>query len=368
MKNILIIAGDTSGDIHSSKLMKEMKSLNQDIQFYGIGGENMTAEGLDSLIGLKEISIVGFWEVAKNYFFFKKLIKKVEETIIETKIDLFIAVDFPGFNREIAKFAKSTGIPVVWYIAPQLWAWGEKRAEKFSKIIDDLLVVFPFEEEFFQNYGINTHFVGHPLLDIPEYKKVNLESHTRENSILLMPGSRKQELKSHLPILLEVNKLINANLRDFKSILSIPKSLESALGEDFEKTHKLQISFDSKQQMLTSKAGIVKTGTSNLEACLAELPFIMYYHTSSLTYFLGRRLVKLDYLSLVNILSKNSVVKELIQKEATPKLIFQEIEKILFDKEYNTKMIMNFKSIREYLGAAGASKKAAEYIHLKYFN
>ncbi|OGU57579.1 MAG: lipid-A-disaccharide synthase [Ignavibacteria bacterium GWF2_33_9] len=367
MKNILIIAGDTSGDIHSFKLMKELKSFDEDIQFHGIGGENMIIEGLDSLISLKEVSIVGFWEVAKNYFFFKNLIQKVEEIIIEKKIDLFIAVDFPGFNREIAKFAKSKGIPVIWYIAPQLWAWGENRAAKFAKNIDDLLVVFPFEEEFFRNYEINTYFVGHPLLDIPEFQNTNVESHIRENSILLMPGSRKQELKSHLPILLEVNKLVKENLKDFKVILTIPKSLESALNNDFEKDNKIQISFNSKQQMLTSKAGVVKTGTSNLEACLAELPFVMFYHTSALTYLLGRQLVKLDYLSLVNILSKKSVVKELIQKDANPKQIFHEIQKILMDEEYNASMIRSFNSIRGYLGDSGASRKAAEYINLKYF-
>lgn len=366
MKRIFIIAGDSSGDLHSSKLMKEMKVFDPDIEFFGIGGDYMAQEGLTSLVPLNEISVVGFWEVAKKYLFFKKLINQVQEKIENLKIDLFIAVDYPGFNQRIAKFAKEKGIPVVWYIAPQLWAWGKNRALKLSKIIDDLLVVFPFEKEFFENFGISTHFVGHPLLDIPEFQKDYLNSNLRKNQLLFMPGSRLQEIKSHLPLILQVHELIQKRFPEFKSIIALPQSLIESVSSKIGNYHNLEITNDSKKAMLTSKAGMIKSGTSNLEACLAGLPFAMFYKTSALTFYLGKRMINLNFLSLVNILAGKQIIREFIQKDAKPEIIFSEIEKIILDKEYSNNITESFSEIRSYLGNSGASKRAAELIFKKY--
>lgn len=367
MKKIFIIAGDTSGDLHASKLMLELKKFDSDIEFFGIGGENMINQGLSSIVSLNEISVVGFWEVAKKYTFFTKLIKLVKNEILKNKIDLFIAVDYPGFNQRIATFVKGLGIPVVWYIAPQLWAWGAKRAKKFAQIIDELLVVFPFEKEFFENFGLKTHFVGHPLLDIHEFCQESVNSN-RKNQILFMPGSRIQELKKHLPIILNVNKIIKENLTDFQSVISVPPTLSKSIIQDANKLANIEVSLDSKKSMLESKAGIIKSGTSNLEACLGNLPFLMFYKTSRITYFLAKKLVDLEFLSLVNILAKKNVVAELIQKDASPQKIFIELEKVLFDENYRSKMLDDFRSIKKYLGSVGASVRAAEIIFKKLRN
>lgn len=347
--------------------MNELKNLDSEIKFFGIGGEKMINEGLTSLISLNEISVVGFWEVAKKYSFFKELILRVQKEIIEKEIDLFIAVDYPGFNQRIASFAKGLGIPVVWYIAPQLWAWGANRAKKFAQIIDELLVVFPFEKEFFENFGLKTHFVGHPLLDIHEFSQES-DNSNRKNQILFMPGSRIQELKKHLPIILNVNKIIKENLTDFHSVISVPPTLSKSIHQDSNKLANIEVSLDSKKSMLESKAGIIKSGTSNLEACLSNLPFLMFYKTSGITYLLGKKLVNLEFLSLVNILAKKNVVAELIQKDASPEKIFAELEKVLFDYNYRSKMLDDFRSIRKYLGSVGASVRAAEIIFKKLRN
>ncbi len=162
-----IIAGDPSGDIHAAKLMKSMLVKNPNVEFYGIGGREMEAIGFKSMIPQKEISVVGFWEVAKKYGMFRQLIKDVQSELETGKYKAFIPVDYPGFNMKIAGFAKKIGIPVYYYIAPQLWAWGSNRAEKLANSVDKLIVVFPFEVDFFKQYGIETYFCGHPLLDEP---------------------------------------------------------------------------------------------------------------------------------------------------------------------------------------------------------
>lgn len=347
-------------------MMRELLKLDSSIEFYGIGGEKMSAEGLNSIVLLRDISVVGFWEVAKKYSFFKSLIEKVKKEILRLKIDFFIAVDYPGFNQIIAKFCKSIGIPVVWYIAPQLWAWGEKRALKLAKIINDLLVVFPFEKEFFENYGISSHFVGHPLLDIPEYQSQKLSFEERKNQILFMPGSRQQEIKSHLPIIIKLNELINNNFNEFQTLLAIPNSLLDFLSKDLKNLGRLEITSDSKSAMLESKIGLIKSGTSNLEACLAGLPFAMFYKTSYLTYFLGKRMINLNFLSLVNILTERNVINEFIQSNANPKLIFEEIKKIINVQNHRNSIFEGFAEIRKLLGEKGASERVAGFIFDKY--
>jgi lipid-A-disaccharide synthase len=364
LKRIYIIAGDTSGDLHASKLMKELKKLDSSVQFFGIGGEKMIQQGLSSFVSMNEISVVGFWEVAKKYSFFRNLLEKVKEEILRLKVDLFIAVDYPGFNSRIASFVKTIGIPVVWYIAPQLWAWGEKRSIKFAKNIDELLVVFPFEKEFFEKYNLKTSFVGHPLLDIPEFAGKN-EELQRKNQILFMPGSRAQELKKHLPVIVNVNNIIRKELPEYKTKLTIPASLSKSLAQFKKDESSLEITDNSLQAMMESKAGVIKSGTANLEACLIDLPFVMFYKTSFITYLVGKKLINLEFLSLVNILGRKNVILELIQQDAAPDRIFKEIEKLLFDVDYRKSMLRNFSQIKDYLGESGASQKAAEIVFKK---
>ncbi|MGA2298554.1 MAG: lipid-A-disaccharide synthase, partial [FCB group bacterium] len=216
MKKIFIVAGDSSGDRYAGRLMAEIKSRKPGIQFLGIGGEEMLKAGLKSIVPLEKISVVGFWEVAKRFNFFRNLIEQCKKILLDENIDLFIPVDYPGFNIRLAGYAKKINIPVFYYIAPQLWAWGKNRAEKLAKVTDKLFVVFPFEVDFFKSKGINADFVGHPLLDSPEFNSNFLKYSERKNIIAFLPGSRNQEIKRHFPLLSKTADLLMQKLPDYE--------------------------------------------------------------------------------------------------------------------------------------------------------
>ena len=205
-KRIFISAGEPSGDLHAARLMAEIKKIYPEIEFVGLGGNRMEAEGLRSIIPISELSVVGFWEVAKKYRFFKEVLNKCTEIISSGDIDLFIPVDYPGFNMRLAANAKKAKVPVVYYIAPQLWAWGKDRAKKLARVCDRLLVLFPFEEEYFSSFGINTTFVGHPLLDNSMFDEVDPAD--KKNIIAFLPGSRIQEIKRHGRLIRETAILV----------------------------------------------------------------------------------------------------------------------------------------------------------------
>ncbi|MFA6571287.1 MAG: lipid-A-disaccharide synthase [Bacteroidota bacterium] len=363
MPKIFILAGDPSGDIHSARLMKALLEINPDIEFIGIGGQFMTAAGLESILPIAEVSVVGFWEVAKKYFFFKNLQNKCKDIIINQQIDLFLPVDYPGFNIPLADFAKKNNVPVAYYIAPQLWAWGKNRAKKLADSVDKLLVAFPFEEDFFRKYGIDTQFVGHPLLDSNDFDERILTFSERDNLIAIMPGSREQEIIRHIPLMQEVVGRILEQKPDYKIGIGVSPSIPREFYENFLKNKiECELFENSRLLMNKAKAGIIKTGTSNLEAVMCGMPFNMFYRTSGLTYYLGSKLVNLEFISLANILAGKEIVKEFIQSTATPKAIADDILNLVSD-ELRFKNIQNeFVSVCSKLGTKGASARSAKII------
>ncbi len=363
MKKIFISAGDHSGDLHAAKLMKAIQLLLPDVQFIGIGGVEMEKAGLRSLISLSEISVVGFWEVAKKYTLFRNLLNKCKAILGEGGVDAFVPVDYPGFNMRLAGYAKTCKIPVLYYIAPQLWAWGANRAKKLAESVDKLLVVFPFEEDYFRQYGIDAKFVGHPLLDIPEYHRNFKTFDERDKNILFLAGSRKQEIHKHLHLLMQTAHIIHQELPKHEIVFAKSKSVDAELFQPELNQHSyIQLSEDTKNLMLNSQAGIIKTGTSNLEAALSGMPFSMYYITSFITYQMGKNFINLDYISLVNILSKQFIVKEFIQQDAKPELIAKDIIDIVRDRNRYADIQSAFAKIKSELGAAGAAETAANEI------
>lgn len=363
MKKIFICAGDTSGDMHAAKLMKAILNKLPDVQFVGIGGVEMSKLGLKSIIPISEISVVGFWEVAKKYPLFRKLINECKRILREDSIDAFVPVDYPGFNLRLAVAAKEYKIPVVYYIAPQLWAWGANRAEQLARNVDKLLVVFPFEEDYFRKAGIDTKFVGHPLLDIPEYLQPFNTYSERADRIVMLAGSRKQEIYKHLPLLVSTAEYIHKRLPNYEITFAKSNSIAPELFQlALQNNSYISLSNDTKSVMLKSKAGIVKTGTSNLEAALSGMPFAMYYITSFVSYQMGKRLINLDYISLVNILEKKFVVQEFIQQDATPQLIGDNILDLINHPDKYEEQQAEFAKIKYDLGGAGAAENAANQI------
>ncbi len=351
-KTFFIVAGETSGDLHGARLMRALREQFPDAHFEGIGGERMTAEGLRSLVPLSDINVVGFWEVAKRYGQFRALLEQCKTHLQSKPYAAFIPVDYPGFNLRLARHAKSFGIPVCWYIAPQLWAWGERRAEQLRAVCDVLMVVFPFEEEFFTKHSIHTCFVGHPLLDDPAFSGSILPIDERVRTIALLPGSRLQEVERHLPLQCAVADILSEKLPGYSFTIAQSPNVPQSIYDQCVQGCKALINFtnDSRTLLRTARAGIIKTGTSTLEAGLLGLPFVMMYRTSWLSYWFAKRVVKLSSIALVNIIAPTPIVKELIQDEARIDTLSQEILHLVEDQEYASTMQDAMRDLRVLLG------------------
>lgn len=362
MKKFFISAGEPSGDAHAARLIRAMKLLDSDIQFIGIGGPRMAEAGMNSLLPQSEMSVVGVWEVAKKLNFFLNALKQCKSILNSEKIDAFIPVDYPGFNLKLASIAKKSNIPVIYYIAPQLWIWGNNRASKLEKNVDLLLTVFPFEKDFFRQYGINTEFVGHPLLEQIGLQKQFPDYKSREKTIAIFPGSRIQEIHNHQILINATINLLTKQLPDYKIEISCAESIPQETYSLLAKHQNVDLSYDSYELMARAKAGIIKTGTSNLEAALCGLPITMFYKTSNVTYWIGKLLVKSDYISIVNILQKRSVINEFIQHDAQPELIVDDIVDLVNNQDRFSSIQTSYLEIRQMLGERGASENAASAI------
>lgn len=353
---IFITAGEPSGDKHAARLMKAIKKKIPDCKFIGFGGSEMQAQGLNSIISMGDISVVGFWEVVKKYSLFRSLMNSCKEIIKKEKPDIYIPVDYPGFNIRLSSFAKKQGIKVVYYIAPQLWAWGRNRTKKLHDSVDKLLVVFPFEERFFGSVDIDAEFVGHPLLEDSIFDKIP----QKDNKLIaLLPGSREQEIKNHLNLFLETTKHIP---EDYKFGLARSQNVDITKFDEIKNFKNIEIWENSRELMKKAYYGVVKTGTSNLEAALCEMPFSMVYKTSFLTYQLAKGLINLDYISLVNILANKSLVPEIIQSEAIAENISESVIAHIENEKYYNFMLKEFKNIKEKLGKNIASERSAGII------
>ncbi len=363
-KLILIVAGEPSGDLHGARLMKSLRKQSPVfLRFVGIGGKEMEKQGLQSLVALSDMSVVGFWEVAKRYGFFRNVLSQCINIMDDQQIDCFVAIDYPGFNERLAKAAKKRAVPVIWYIAPQLWAWGKHRAKSLSKCIDRLLVVFPFERAFFEEFGIATEFVGHPLLDDEQFSAAR-GFETTTPLFALLPGSREQELQRNLPVMLEAAMLMQKEM-DLNVAIAQSASLPVSAYRTIMSKHGLadyELWTNSRQLMFSARAGIVKTGTSTLEACLCGMPFSMMYKTSTLSYYIGKSLVNLDFIALPNIILGSRCVSEFIQSNATAEQLAHESLLLMRNDGLRKQQKTDFTTVRNLLGSTGASERAARAI------
>ncbi len=360
MLRFFIVVGDPSGDRYGALLMKSMKEQYPDCSFDGIGGPMMEEEGLKSIIPLETMSVVGFWEVLKRYSVLNDVLQRSKALLKTQQFDAFIPIDYPGFNLRLASFAKSIGTPVYYYIAPQLWAWGKNRAKKLINAIDELFVIFPFEVPFFQQFSLNTTFVGHPLLDFPEYTSTNQLQRVKD--IALFPGSRKQEIQRHLSLLISIASILKKELPDYTFSFAQRPSLPL---ETFPEITQSKVTFQfktSKELQTTSAAGLVKTGTTTLESFLLGLPFVMYYKTSTVSYHISKHLITLPYIALPNIIANKEIITERIQSEATPELMANDILELL-NQQNNEKFYEEQQRIKALLTSpVGAAKTVASTI------
>ncbi|WPO82338.1 lipid-A-disaccharide synthase [Chryseobacterium sp. JJR-5R] len=360
-----IIAGEASGDLHGSNLMKALKQKDPNAEFRFWGGDLMAAQGGTLVKHYRDLAFMGFLEVAMNLKTILNNIKFCKEDIRNHRPDVLILVDYPGFNLRIAKFARELGIRIVYYISPQLWAWKESRVEIIKKYVHEMMVILPFEKDFYNKHGVHSHFVGHPLLDAistledieTDYFKADNDLNEKE-IIALLPGSRKQEVEKMLEIMLSVRPY-------FKEYQFVIAGAPGLLKDFYEKYTDDNVHFVSNKTydlLRCSKAALVTSGTATLETALLNVPEVVCYRGSRISYAIAKRLVKnIKYISLVNLIMDREVVKELIQNELNTSNLVSELKKIL-ETERRFEVLKDYERLREKLGGKGASENAAEII------
>ncbi|MBX2974541.1 MAG: lipid-A-disaccharide synthase [Ignavibacteriaceae bacterium] len=369
-KNILIIAGEASGDLHGASLINEMKKNNSSLLFYGIGGDKMVAEGLNPLYHINKMAFLGFVEVIKHLPFIRKVRKDVIELVKAKNIKNVILIDYPGFNLNLAEKLKNNGIKIFYYISPQLWAWGSGRIEKIKKFIDKMIVLFPFEEKLYRENGIDVAFVGHPLIhQIDEYKFDTKEDLFNKHGLdlskeilLLLPGSRKQEIEKIFPAIIG-GALKVASEFNLQVVVGCADSINKSEFKSYSDASGYKVIKNITYDLIKySKLGIIKSGTSTLEAALLGLPMMIVYKTNSLTYLIGKSLVKLKHIGLANIVAGKSVVPELIQERVNEVEILKIARSFLTDTELYNYTKKELAGIRKLLSENHASEVAAKVI------
>lgn len=358
-----IIAGEASGDLHGSNLIKELQKLDANADIRCWGGDKMKATGATLVKHYKELAFMGFAEVIKNLPAILKNFKFCKKDISAFNPDVIVFIDYPGFNLRMARWAKQNNYKTVFYISPQVWAWKESRVKNFKQSIDKMIVILPFEKEFYKKWNYEVEYVGHPLVNVIEdFKKKHPEIQVSQNTIALLPGSRKQEIGTKLPIMLEATK----NFPDYNFIVAKAPSIEDDFYEGFIKNHKnvKLIANDTYSLLMKSVAALVTSGTATLETALFGVPEIVCYKAGSISYQIAKRLIKLKFICLVNLIMDKEVVKELIQNDLTPEKITIELKKILLDPQKKEKMQEDYAQLKQLLSEGGnASLNAAESIY-----
>ncbi len=359
-----IIAGEASGDLYGSKLIDEIFSIDKQAEIRFWGGDNMIKSGGYNVKHIKELAFMGFYEVLKNITTILRNISFCKNDIKEFNPDKIIYIDYPGFNLKICKWAKNNGYKNFFYISPQIWAWKENRIKTIKNSIDKLFVIFPFEKEYYrEKHNMEVEFYGHPLIEkIDDFnsskdflKKNNI---TKERDIItLLPGSRSQEINSMLPIFLTLKK----HYLNFEFIVAGVKNVNESVYQPASDLD-VKVIYNQTYDLLShSKIAIVTSGTASLECALFNVPQIVCYKTSSISYFIGKSFVNISFISLVNIILKKGIVKELIQNELTEKNLVNELSKILSDNKISD-ILNEYSKIYSMLSIEGTSKKIAESI------
>jgi len=361
-----IIAGEASGDLHGANLIKALILKDPDAKIRCWGGDLMEASGATLVKHYRDLAFMGFVEVLLNIKTIFKNIKFCKQDILDFKPDALILIDYPGFNMRIAEFAKKEGIKVHYYISPQIWAWKENRIHKIKRDVDEMYVILPFEKDFYeQKHNFPVHFVGHPLIDaIANRSQTDIqtfrEKHqlTKKPIIALLPGSRKQEIKKMLSIMLKMAD----KFTDYEFVIAGAPSQDYEFYQQFINQKNVAFISNKTYDLLSvSYAAIVTSGTATLETALFKVPEIVCYKGSWISYQIGKQLVKIKYISLVNLIMDKEVVKELIQNDFNEKTLETELHKILEDKK-RQELFLNYFELEKKLGGTGASKKVAELI------
>lgn len=370
-KSILIVAGEPSGDLHASNLVKDLKALKADIKFFGVGGNLSKEAGVEIDFDISKLAVVALVDVLINIFTIGKVFKGILKKIDSKKCDLAILVDYPGFNLRLAGELKKRNIPVIYYISPQVWAWGENRIGIIRKCVKKILVFFKFEEELYKKHGITSEFVGHPLIEtvkpnLPKnevLKKYSLSS--SKPIIALLPGSRKMEVRTLLETMVGTAKLIEKELPGAQILIAKYRNLPSGLYESAVKDSGAGVKIvdgDAYNILSVADFAIVASGTATLETAIIGTPFIITYKTNLINYIAYKIVAKSKVLGLVNWIAGKVIVPEFLQYNATPEKLSRAALEIIRNDSKRSAMIAELKKVKDSLGSPGASQRAARAI------
>lgn len=366
----MIIAGEASGDMHGASLIREIKKVDPDIEIYGIGGDRMISAGMNARYHIKKMAFLGFIEVIRHLPFIRKVQKDLIDKVKRENINTIVLIDYPGFNLDIAKKLKRMNKKIIYYISPQVWAWGKGRIKKIKDLVDKMIVVFSFEEILYRENGVDALYVGHPIIEQINnhnylskdelYNKLGLEK--GKEILLIMPGSRKHEIKKlFLPALDAAANLA----KDFnlQVVVACAENIDTRLFNNLAEANNYHlVSGYTYDLMKHSLIGIIKSGTSTLEAGILQLPFVVIYSTNTITYFLGKMLVKIKNIAMANIILGETVIEELIQNDVNRIKIYDACKKLLADRTNYENIKTRLGEIKNKIGNSGASKRTAELI------
>ncbi len=369
LNRVMLIAGEASGDLHGSGVVRELKSRFPELDVFGVGGDRMKSEGMDVVFHISKLSFMGFVEVVKNLGVIREVEQELEELLLARKPDVLVLIDYPGFNLRFARKAKAYGIKVLYYISPQVWAWHKSRVKKMKTLVDRMKVVFPFEMDIYEREGIKVEFVGHPLAErigAATSRQEFYVQHGLDSSrklLALFPGSRNQEIESILPTMSLAAEDVQAKLNVQVAIGVAPNLGKGPLRKwIFSDRKAVLVENATYDLMCHADAAVVTSGTATLETGWFGTPMVVVYKTSPLTYIIGKMLVDVNNIGLVNIVAGEEIVPELIQYDLTTQKLGALMERMLVDEAYATSMRDKLAIIKQKLGGPGASRRVVDGI------
>lgn len=370
-KNILIVAGESSGDIHAAAMVKELTSLDNEIKLFGIGGDRMKEAGVELMYHINKMAFMGFAEVIKHLPFIRKVKSDILREVEKRNVRCAVLIDYPGFNLNLARKLHEIGVEIIYYISPQIWAWGGGRIKKIRKLVKKMLVVFPFEEKLYKESNVDVEFVGHPLIQkMNEYhflqkddlmKKFNMDP--VKEILLILPGSRRQEIRDIFPEAIKAASMLSGEF-NMQIIVACSSTIDEDVFNSFKDDYQFKVITNHTYDLLKyAKFGIIKSGTSTLEAGLLQLPMVIVYKTSGITYRIGKSLIKLKNIGMANIILNEQAVPELVQNDVNAKKIFITGKSILSEDSVYKNIKTKLGEIKSILGNKNASVNAAQSIY-----
>lgn len=356
-----LIAGERSGDLHGGNLVRALKVKDPDGVFRGFGGDQMKSAGTELRVHYDELAFMGFITLLWNYRTIRRMLALCKQDILEFRPDVIILIDYGGFNRRIAKFAKPQGIRTFYYIPPKVWAWYQSRARELQRTIDRMFVILPFEKEFYKGYGMDVDYVGNPVLDavkafVPDPDFASRHGFDRKPVVALLPGSRRMELKRMIPVMYRLVE----RFPDVQFALAAVSGLDGKLYEPLRSHPRVRwVQDDTYNLLKMSRAAVVTSGTATLETALFNVPQVCVYKAGWLEMKIGKAVVKVKYISLVNLIAGKEVIRELIQEEASVETITAELSRLLMEGDYRRSMLAAYTDTLKVLDTGSASENAA---------